>query len=135
MKLRIGFVSNSSSCSFAVAVDSEDQTLVNMKIDLKKYGTVIKNVEDLVEFLNDHYSCDLEDDKDIAELMDGTSAKVSGFCNEDQVYSIVEKLKQGKVVIAGSASDQNGDGIETAICYGALNDLDDVDILYGGDGY
>ena len=58
MKIRTGFVSNSSSSSFIVAAPPQkDSTKVTItiEVDLAEYAnTTIKTVEELIEYFKEH---------------------------------------------------------------------------------
>ena len=52
MKIRIGFVSNSSSSSFMITGNITEDTL-KITIDLTEFGILIKNKEDLQKYLEE----------------------------------------------------------------------------------
>ena len=125
MKTRNGFVSNSSSSSFIVAVSKNNKNTsakitITLEVDLAKYGTTIETVEELIKY----------------------------FCKE--MYVDIDKLKQhkdyiackraiesGKVVIMGDFSSESGEVIETMLCEKGLDGIvgDNVEVIQSEGGY
>jgi len=102
MKIRNGFVSNSSSSSFVVGLkDKNDTTIkVSFEVDLSAYGEVISNVKDLKRlFIEDRYM-DEEDE-------DGEEHTLFNKC--------VKLISCGGAVVLGSFTDENG-GVEAVLC-------------------
>ena len=111
MKIRNGFVSNSSSSSFIVAVDNEEDTKVKVSVDvdLKDYGTVIRNIEELDEYFKKrHYIEKLEE-------MDEYLKESYNNCKN--------VIHNGKIIVDGSFSSE-GDPLESFLCENGLGNLD-----------
>ena len=68
MKIRNGFVSNSSSSSFIVGIKDGKKTSTKVKIeievDLAKYGADINSVEELIKYYTGERGCEIEDLQD-----------------------------------------------------------------------
>jgi hypothetical protein len=122
MKIRNGFVSNSSSSSFIVAVKDEKHTKIKitLEVDLAKYcrsysssKNIFKTVEELKAFFNSNYGCDVDDPN----------------CDEPwakkQYDKAKEEIEKGKIVLYGSFADDNDDPAETMLCNMGLKDIKD----------
>jgi hypothetical protein len=104
MKIRKGFVSNSSSSSFIVAGNpSKDLDLtITIKADVKKYADgIIKTREEL--YNNEEIQDFLEWNEDIS------------ICNLEEI------LDNGKYIYIGRFSDEEGDPIESLLCYEGIS--------------
>jgi hypothetical protein len=117
MKVRSGFVSNSSSSSFIVAI--KDEATVKVKVtfeaDLEKYARrKISTIEELNEYYKDYWG------------------------GPDWKYEECRKaIENGKVVLVGEFSDQSGDRAEEFLCDEGLQGVvgDDVEIIHSEGGY
>lgn len=92
MKTRIGFVSNSSSSSYILAIDDKDIDPNNFKVtvNISKMADSIKvfrTLDDLIQYHKDEYD---EDEDEISE---------------DNL--IAQALKKGKTVLMVNFSDRN----------------------------
>ena len=91
MKTRTGFVSNSSSSSFIVAVDSVDKAEMTVKINLAELGKVLRTEQEVKNCFKDYWSEeDLEDD---------------GWV-KDKLNLCIAAIKQGKIIIFGDVSNE-----------------------------
>jgi len=124
MKIRNGFVSNSSSSSFIVGIKDGKKTSTKVKleieVDLASYGTKINSIEELIHYYTNERCYDLEDLKDNKEY---TQAK-----------KIIEK---GGMIILGSFGDQE-EAIERLLCDRGLKGLvkdSNVEIIESEGGY
>ena len=129
MKIRKGFVSNSSSSSFIVATSrkTSGKIVLTIKVDLKNYADkVITTEKELLKYLDYNYDW-------------------SPDCGEDDSwargYYIKAKkaLESGKTVYCGSFSDEGAGGAETMLCYEGLkrfvSEDDDIEIIHSEGGY
>jgi hypothetical protein len=124
MKLRKGFVSNSSSSSFIVATTKEKEKLpikITLRTDLNKYvNERITTIEELIF----KYKDDMCYSKEEME-------KDEGYIKSK------EAIEKGKIVLMGSFDDQSDDDVESAICKLGLEntEVDDCEIIEGEGGY
>lgn len=96
MKIRSGFVSNSSSSSFIVVADKKNTKMkITFEVDLTCFGKSISTPEELKELFK-YY-----------ELDDPSFLKAK------------DAIKKGKIVIHGSFCD-SGNAIETFLCENGL---------------
>jgi len=119
MKIRNGFVSNSSSSSFIVALKkgAKAEATVTINIDFSNYGERIETIEQLKDYIDCHYGS-------VSEVLD--------------LFMKMEKaINDGKVIIAGSFSDED-DPQERLLCNLGLEghvNTDEVQIIQNEAGY
>ena len=124
MKVRAGFVSNSSSSSFMVRADSSEVVvLIPMRIDFRAYGQMITTVEALEEYLcNGWY--------------DSIEAWVKDYGRDSGMYSVYleakEFIEKGEVIYAGSVSNWSGDQVEYYLKNHGFPNSDKYDVIYFG---
>lgn len=130
MKIRNGFVSNSSSSSFIVAGDKEflQNGKLSIEIDITKYGTMISTVKELDEyFIGQHIW--IKDDEDPQEELKNFLDEEPYW--EDKYNKMLDVIKEGTSVVAGSCSDDSGDPIETMLCCHGFEGVfgDEIEII------
>ena len=101
MKNRAGFVSNSSSSSFIVAVENPKSAKIKVEIDLAELAAKVTTPSQLKECFIDEYGKDFADDAEITKLYQdcleqlsmGNTVLIGCVTNEDtpESYIIYEK--------------------------------------------
>ena len=130
MKTRNGFVSNSSSSSFVIAVKDDAKVQITVEVDLENFGTTIETIEELDAYILDRY---------------GYSGKsIDELCSEceytERIYDASKKeIEAGKKVIHGSFSDDSYDNpLEAYLCHNGLKgivDTDKIEVIDSEGGY
>jgi hypothetical protein len=127
VKTRSGFVSNSSSSSFVVAIKDCSKTSTRIKIeveiDLANYSrnNMINSVEDLLTYYINELCMDLEEIK---------SSKTYQKCKK--------AIEAGKIILMGSFSSESGEPLEAMLCEYGLNSTckdSNIEIIEGEGGY
>jgi hypothetical protein len=121
MKLRNGFVSNSSSSSFIIAAKDPNNIKVKIEVDLSKYIDLKFTTEtELWNYFKEN--CCMSDE----EILEYNSYKKS-----------LKAIKSGKTVLFLTCSD-DCDPIERVLCDNGLNEIikdDNITIIEGDGGY
>ena len=120
MKTRNGFVSNSSSSSFIVALNSnsDGKVTLQVEVDLSRYGKRIDSADELKHYFEDQYG------------------SIEGYIL-DQYAKCKKAIDAGKTLLIGSFSDEEG-GEETFLRDRGLQgivDEDEVEIIESEGGY
>ena len=121
MKLRNGFVSNSSSSSFVVAVTDKTKVTLQVTVDLKKYADKVCTTEDE---LRDYFKYEYGDD---FQKEDDWASKRFNKC--------LRAIKDGKKIMLGSFSSDGEEPIEQYLCEVGLPKSPDMDIIESSGGY
>ena len=115
MKVRSGFVSNSSSSSFIVAVDKDASTEIKvvLKANLETYADrKISTIEELNDYYDDYWG------------------------EREYRYEECRKaIEAGKTILVGSFDDQSGDRTEEFLCDSGIPDSEDYDVIQSEGGY
>jgi hypothetical protein len=123
MKIREGFVSNSSSSSFFAIINNEKETKVtlSLEIDLDSYSReYIKTIEELNYYFIQNYSATQKDE--INKLL-----KEDGYLKEN--YDRMKKaIEQGKTILVGNISS-DGEAEEQLLYNGRINDIKGIEIF------
>lgn len=118
LKSRKGFVSNSSSSSFVVAVHDECNPIctVTLTADLSRFGRIIRTEKELYSYAKDHYWFD-------------SSGQSEDYANA------LKAIQCGKSIIAGAFGDDSDDPIEVLLCNNGLPESNKYDIIFNEAGY
>jgi len=145
MKLRNGFVSNSSSSSFIVTVKNEKElskdTLMKL-FDLNENSILF----DFANGLSDWMIRNLKE-MSIKDIFENYCDSGKNLSDEEMIDEIIEQgypnisredllriLRKEYRYYEGSASDDSGDGLETYLCETGINVNNDlIHIQSGGD--
>ena len=127
MKVRMGFVSNSSSSSFVVAVGQESEVVLTIKADLSAFAdSTITTVEDLEEYIIEEYGWR---DMNTLDKIFADSHYAQRVYNEAKVA-----IESGKRVLFGSFSS-DGEALEQFLCYHGISESPGIDIIESEGGY
>lgn len=146
MKLRNGFVSNSSSSSFVVTMKNGEKMTkeILMEIfDVKKTSPLYKFAKDLTKWIiNNVKEMDI---KDIYENYIGNKERT--LTDEEMIEEIVadyggmnkkelEKIARKEYrYYSGDAASDSGDGLEYYLCENGINIETDIIKIESGGGY
>lgn len=132
MKVRKGFVSNSSSSSFVVAVDNDTSTKItlSMEIDLADYGHVLNTVEELDNYYLKEYVYGLNTIEEWLKDEDDSWM-------HEQYKKSKKAIEDGKKVLIGWFSDDGDNAVESMLCNSGLRGIveGDVEIIHSEGGY
>lgn len=125
MKLRTGFVSNSSSSSFVVAVKKNGKAtgkiIIKREVDLKQYADeTITTTEQLYE----HY-------------LEWHGEKEDWYPEDIKSYKkALKEIANGKIILAGRFCDEN-EAEESLLCMEGLQSLksEDMTVIHSEAGY
>jgi hypothetical protein len=94
MKIRKGFVSNSSSSSFIISGNIEQDKMV-VSLDLSKFGTLIKTKEQLKEYYIKEWGEYDEDDRRVEQQLELLAKGQAIFCGymENELLGILDYVE------------------------------------------
>jgi hypothetical protein len=105
MKIRNGFVTNSSSSSFIVSTHDKSKAKVNMEVDLSEYSTKIKSLKELDQYFMENYA------------YPHTTEGFKKLLKENEYIAneykdCKEKIKNGEKIYIGNISSEAFEGVE-----------------------
>lgn len=119
MKMRTGFVSNSSSSSFVIAVTSEDKAKVKIEMDLTPcVERTIKTIEELEAYFKEEH---LWDDYSMEQFLEDEPY------HKEHYVKMKAAIESGMIVLVGSGSSEEYDGVNAFIYNGGLNGVTESD--------
>ena len=104
MKVRTGFVSNSSSSSFIVS--SKEMPVMTIQIDLSRFGDPIYSEDELSDYFLSNYSYE----EDTTEELFDNHPELRSTYNE-----CIARLAEGEIIYVGTVSNDTSDPQETLI--------------------
>lgn len=127
MKVRNGFVSNSSSSSFVVAIGDKSEVTLTIKADLSRFADIeIETVEQLERYMVAEWGWSKANTID-AIIADSEYAK--------RVYEGARvAIEAGKRVLMGSFSSDGG-ALEQFLCEEGIPESPGIDIIQSEGGY
>lgn len=134
MKVREGFVSNSSTSSFIVAVDDGGdvpKVTIQIEVDIARYAdATIRTQEELDAYMIDRYAWgEKQTLEEVFEDYGGDHLKI-------QYEQMQKAIQNGKVVLAGGFSNEGMDAAEWFLAdQGIPRDTKGVDIIYNVPGF
>jgi len=131
MKVRNGFVSNSSSSSFMIAVKGEERPTVQAVLEALGVAQDAPGIKFFTKLAKSMVEC----------ATCGCSASVCRTAEEfeDNFYSneevdVTKMVEDGFVFYVGSACDESSDGVEQMLCHTAIDvRAENVVIIGSGD--
>lgn len=132
MKIRNGFVSNSSSSSFIVAAKDRKHTKIKItiEVDLSKFvpqycksKPIATTVEELREIFREHF--DFEEGAEDCEFFKG------------KFNAARKAIEKGEVIIVGSFSDEDDDPIGAFLCENGIKSdkSSGIEVIHSEEGY
>jgi hypothetical protein len=123
MKRRQGFVSNSSSSSFIIAVDKDVENK-DIRIEISIEDCIEKRlstIEEVQKYFLDQYG---EADQTFGDML-----VAEGEWFSAQYDMCVEEIENEREIIFGRASNEDDTAASLSIYHGALNEIDQDDIF------
>ena len=124
-KIRTGFVSNSSSSSFILAITKERANeTITIPIDITScVDEQLTTKKELDKWFHGNYI--VSEDETIEQFLEEESG--SGYGDYDYP-AMVKAIESGKVILVGSGSSEGDSAADLAIYYGAISTINDSDI-------
>jgi predicted Holliday junction resolvase-like endonuclease len=114
MKVRSGFVSNSSSSSFIVAVEGNTKVTLKVEVDLAELGKILKTEDDVRDAFNEYWGKEeMEEDEWVAE----------------KYRKCVDAIKNGKIVIFGDVANDSDNPLEAYMYDAGIPYADGMEVI------
>lgn len=135
MKIRTGFVSNSSTSSFLIAADDngeDTKVKIQIEVDISRYAdTVMRTKEEVDAYMIDRHCWG-----DMKTLEDVFQSDWCGESLKEEYEKMIDAVEKGKVVMAGGFSNEYSDAAELFLsCNGIPKDAEGVEIIYNEAGF
>lgn len=117
MKIRLGFVSNSSSSSFILSAPKDKPLTITLDVESSGIGTVITTEQELQAYFSDEYDDEYAEDSYLKARYD----------------EALEELHKGRKVLAGRVANDDDNVLSRMLYESGLKLLksDDVKIISG----
>ncbi len=126
MKIRNGFVSNSSSSSFLISAKDGEDPKIKIEIGLSQYvEDTLVTVKDVREYIKNQEFVDTDEEID-AEIE-----------SDNRYKKMLQAIDKGNVIYLGEVSDEMDDPISAMLCHNGLGEVSggNFEVIQDCDGY
>jgi hypothetical protein len=118
MKIRNGFVSNSSSSSFVVSAPPNVPLKIKIEVDIEQYANdTLKTLNDVKKYIEEQWG-------DVSK-------------NLEEYDELKAEIEKGNWVYVGSFSSDSGDAMEQFLCDSGIEQPEDgsFNVIQSDEGY
>jgi hypothetical protein len=132
MKTRAGFVSNSSSSSFVVALKKgvKPKLAFSIEVDISRWGQIAETLEELDQAVREEWQWTFRDAPhgiDLAQwLIDSGEGRFAEWYTD-----AVKAIEEGKTVVIGSVANDYNDDMNRMIYDRGWPESEDYEVLMG----